>query len=246
MHEADIGIAMGRSGADVARDVADIVIANDDLHALATALARGRAADENLRRAVGFLLATNASEVALLLAEALHGPGALETPAQLFWLNLMTDVFPALGLAMARPAADVLERPPRTASEDVFGRREFGAIARDALRIAAPAALTHVLASMRHGSGPRTRGLTFLSLASRQLAHALRLRPGRPASDLLDRPTEFGVLAGYALLAAPFAIPGLRRTLRIAAPRPLEAALIVGLSLAPLALQIFAARRQQA
>lgn len=238
LRAADIGIAMGRSGADVARDVADIVIADDNLGSLVNALARGRAADDNLRRAVNFLLSTNGSEVALLLAEALHGPDALETPAQLFWLNLMTDVFPALGLAMARPAADILDRPPRAASEDIFGRREIGAVAFDALRIAMPAIITHALGTARHGHGARTRGLTFLALASHQLAHALRLRPGRPASDLLDRSIELGVLASYALLAAPFAIPPLRRVLRIAPPRPMEAAFIVGFSLLPLGLRL--------
>lgn len=243
LRAADIGIAMGKSGADVARDVADIVIADDDLTSLTAALARGRAADENLRRAVRFLLATNASEVALLLAEALHGPDALETPAQLFWLNLMTDVFPALGLAMARPAADILQRPPRHRHENPFGRRELGAIGADALRIAGPAILTHVIATARHGPGPRTRGLTFLSLASHQLVHALRLRPGHPPSELLDRPIELGVAASYALLAAPFGIGALRRLLRIAAPRPLEAIMIVGLSLAPFAISLASTRR---
>ncbi len=238
LRAADIGIAMGRSGADVARDVADIVVADDDLKSLANALARGRAADENLRRALNFLLSTNGSEVALLLAEAVHGPEALETPAQLFWLNLMTDVFPAFGLAMARPAADVLERPPRLASEDIFGSREVRTLALGALRIAAPAILTHALGAARNGLGPRTRGLTFLSLASHQLAHALRLRQGRPASDLLDRSIELGVIAGYGLLAAPFVFPPLRRILRIATPRPLEALMIVAFSLAPLALDL--------
>jgi Ca2+-transporting ATPase len=242
LRAADIGIAMGKSGADVARDVADIVIADDDLASLASALARGRAADENLRRAVRFLLATNASEVALLLAEGLHGPDALETPAQLFWLNLMTDVFPALGISMARPASDVLQRPPRDANHDAFGRREIGSIGADAIRIAAPAILMHVLGTARHGSGPRTRGLTFLSLASHQLAHALRLRPGRKASETLDRPVELGVAASYMLLAAPFAIAPLRRVLRVAPPRPLEAAAIVGFSLAPIALRLLGER----
>lgn len=242
LRAADIGIAMGKSGADVARDVADIVIADDDLTHLTGALARGRAADENLRRAVRFLLATNASEVALLLAEALHGPDALETPAQLFWLNLMTDVFPALGLAMARPAHDILEKPPRRDGDQAFGRREMLDIARDALRIAAPAILMHVLGTLRHGSGPRTRGLTFLALASHQLAQALRLAPDRSQSEVLDRPTELGVAASYIMLAAPFALAPLRRVLRVAAPRPLEAALIVGLSLAPFGLQRLRAR----
>jgi P-type Ca2+ transporter type 2C len=242
LRAADIGIAMGKSGADVARDVADIVIADDNLAHLTSVLARGRAADENLRRAVRFLLATNASEVALLLAEALHGPDALETPAQLFWLNLMTDVFPALGLAMARPDHDILQKPPRQDGDQAFGRTEIVAIGRDALRIAAPAILMHTLGTMRHGSGARTRGLTFLSLASHQLAQALRLAPARSESETLDRPTELGVAASYIMLAAPFALAPLRRMLRIAAPRPLEAALIVGFSLAPFVLQRLRAR----
>lgn len=240
LRAADVGIAMGRSGADVARDVADIVIADDDLASLAAALSRGRAADDNLRRAVRFLLSTNASEVVLLLAEALQGPDALETPAQLFWLNLMTDVFPALGLAMARPAADILERAPRPVTGDIFGRKEARAIAADALRIAMPAIVTHLVATLRHGSGARARGLTFLALASHQLTQALRLRPGRPATDLLDRPIELGVAAATLLLAAPFALPPLRKVLRIASPRPLEAAVVVGLSVAPLALRFIA------
>lgn len=243
LRAADVGIAMGLSGADVARDVADIVIADDNLLSIATVLSRGRAADDNLRRAVNFLMSTNASEVALLLAEALHGPEALETPAQLFWLNLMTDVFPALGLAMARPAADILNRAPRPASEDIFGRQEVGGIALDALRIAAPAVLTHALATLRHGHGPRTRGLTFLTLAAHQLAHALRLRPGRPATDVLDRSIELGVLASYILLAAPFAVGGLRRMLRIAAPHPLEAAAIIGFSLLPFGIRLVSRAR---
>jgi P-type Ca2+ transporter type 2C len=242
LRAADIGIAMGKSGADVARDVADIVIADDNLANLVSALARGRAADENLRRALRFLLATNASEVALLLAEALHGPQALETPAQLFWLNLMTDVFPALGLAMARPAQDILLKPPRRHEDQAFGRREGAAIARDALRIAAPAILMHTIGTMRHGSGPRTRGLTFLSLASHQLAHALRLAPDRSQREILDRPTELGVAASYVMLAAPFALAPLSRVLRVAAPPPLEAALIVGFSLAPFVFQRLRAR----
>jgi Ca2+-transporting ATPase len=244
LRAADVGIAMGKSGADVARDVADIVIADDDLTTLTRALARGRTADENLRRAVRFLLATNASEVALLLAEGLHGPEALETPAQLLWLNLMTDVFPALGLAMARPAPDVLERPPRSVAQEPFGRRELGSIAADALRIATPAMITHLIGTARHGAGARTRGLTFLALASHQLAHALRLRPGRPASELLDRSIEMGVATSYLLLVAPFAMAPLRRVLRISPPRPLEAAMIVGLSLAPLAMRLLSGSRR--
>lgn len=246
LRAADVGVALGKSGADVARDVADIVIADDDLTSLVTAMARGRAADENLRRAVRFLLSTNASEVALILAEGLQGPQALETPAQLFWLNLMTDVFPALGLAIARPAADILQRRPRHLTAEPFGPGEMRAIAADALAIAAPAIATNLISAAIRGHGARTRGLTFLSLATRQLAHALRLRPPHAPKELLDRPIELGVGAGALLLAAPFLLPRLQRMLRIASPRPLEALLMVGLNLLPLALEELSRKRPMA
>ena len=235
LRAADVGIAMGKSGSDVARDVADLVIEDDDLRALIIALSRGRAADDNLRRAVHFLLATNASEVALLLAEALQGPEALETPAQLFWLNLVTDILPGLGLALAKPAEDVLERPPRSASTELFGAAELAGIGREALGIAAPAAITHLFAQRQHGSGPRTRGLTFLTLGARQLIHALRLAPKSTGRSALDQSVETGVLGATLLMAAPFALSPLRQLLRIEPPRVLEAALIIGLSLLPLA-----------
>jgi ABC-type sulfate transport system permease component len=102
--------------------------------------------------------------------------------------------------------------------------------------------ITHIVGTARYGSGPRTRGLTFLALASHQLAQALRLRPGHPATDLLDRSIELGVAAGYGLLAAPFMLKPLRHVLKIVPPRPIEAAAIIGLSLAPLALKILSDR----
>ena len=174
LRAADVGIAMGASGNDVARDAADIVIADDDIASLARALARGRGAEENLRRAVRFLLATNASEVVLMFAEALHGPDALETPAELFWLNLVTDVFPAIAVSMAPPAGDILDRPPQASHSDIFTRAEGRKAIVDALQIAAPAIIGHFLATSRHGAGAHARGVTFLTLASRQLAHAWR------------------------------------------------------------------------
>ncbi|MBL8542783.1 MAG: cation-transporting P-type ATPase [Hyphomonadaceae bacterium] len=237
LRAADVGIAMGKTGTDVARDVADIVIADDDLHGLATALARGRAADENLRRAVRYLLSTNGSEVALVLAEALQGPDAIESPAELFWLNLMTDIFPGMGLAMAAPAPDILRRPPRPARDDVFGGPELSVIAQDALRIALPAVITHFISHARFGAGPDTRGRTFLALAAHQLVHALRLSPGaRPGAAHFDRPVELGAGAGAVLLAAPFLLPRLRRMLKIARPSLPEMMLISGFAVFSLLL----------
>jgi P-type Ca2+ transporter type 2C len=238
LRAADVGVAMGKTGTAVARDVADIVIADDNLLAFSTALRRGRTADENLRRAVRFLLATNTSEVALILAEALLDPASIETPAELFWLNLVSDIFPALGLAMSRPATDILDRPPRPATMNVFGPMEIKQVARDALLVASSPMITHLLANLRHGRGPRARGKVFLSLAANQLGYALNLQPLGKGERLAEHPVLWSTAIGFALLALPFAIPTLRRALRIAPPRTWEAGATVGLSFATPALRL--------
>jgi hypothetical protein len=105
------------------------------------------------------------------------------------------------------------------------------------LQIAAPAIVGHFLATVRHGPGGHARGVTFLTLASRQLAHALALRPRRDGRNvhglLARRPIEIGVAVSFALLAAPFLIPPLRRLLRIERPLLSETVLALGLSLLP-------------
>ena len=79
LRAANIGIAMGASGADLARDVANVVIRDDQLTTLINAIAQGRSVYKNIRRALKFLIATNMSEIVVSMAEALHGPGEIET-----------------------------------------------------------------------------------------------------------------------------------------------------------------------
>ncbi|WP_158085723.1 cation-translocating P-type ATPase [Henriciella aquimarina] len=237
LRAADVGFAMGRSGTDIAREVADIVIADDDLRALAKTIQRGRAAEENLRRAVRFLAATNASEISLLLGEALASPGSMTTPAEMFWLNLVTDVFPALGFAMAPPADDLMTRPPRGTDAGIFSRRELRELLEEAVAISGPTLLGYALNLRRFGAGPRTRGLTFLSLAANQFAYALKLGQNGKEPLAKRRSVHMGVGVSYGLLALPFVFPPLRRAIQIAAPRPHEAALAISVSLASPALR---------
>lgn len=242
LRAADVGVAMGRSGTEVARDVADIVIADDDLRALAKTIQNGRAAEDNIRRAVRFLLATNASEIALLLGEVLVNPNSRMTPAELFWLNLMTDVFPALGFAMAPPAPGLIERPPRKPSQGLFSRSEVGGILADALAISAPTLASHGLALVRHGPGPRVRGRTFLSLAAGQLSYALQLGQSGKEPLAARRSIMAGAGVGYGLLGLPFLIAPLRQAMRITPPPPAETGIILGLSLLTPALRLIAPR----
>lgn len=212
-----VGVAMGFRGTDVAREVADIVIADDDLRALARAIARGRATNENIRTATRFFLSTNFAEVLVMLGETLYGRGARETPMELFWLNLGTDILPALGLALAEPADDVLAHAPRSVSTALFSRDELAAMAWDGGGIATATLAAHVLRTMQVGAAPGARSATFLTMALAQMAQGWSLRnrsPARTPAQTLSEKRLASALAGAGgLLALPFALPPLRKLL---------------------------------
>lgn len=116
---ADIGCAMGVSGTDVAKGAADMVLTDDNFATIVTAVAEGRRIYDNIRKAVQFLLASNASEVLSIFAATLLGVQLLG-PVHLLWINLITDCFPALALGMEKAEPDVMERPPRRPGESIF------------------------------------------------------------------------------------------------------------------------------
>ncbi len=248
LRAADIGIALGHAGADAARSVADAVVLDDGLSRVATLLARGRAADDNIRRATRYLVATNLSEVALLLFESLGGERKIETPLELLWLNLMTDVFPALGFAVASPETDVLSRPPRGGDHPLLTVRETAGLLGDMAGIAAPAMLAHTVAQHRYGPGDQARGMTFLALGSAQLLHPVVMRLDRapPAGDdpVADWGVEAGVVVSRGLMALPYLVRPLGRALGIAPARMSDMALALALSAAPLAFHLAARRRR--
>ncbi|MFP4571191.1 cation-translocating P-type ATPase [Rhodosalinus sp.] len=218
---ADIGIAMGASGTNLAREVANVVIRDDDLATLTDAVAQGRAVYRNIRRALEFLITTNLSEIAVGIVEAAHGPGELETPMELLWINLVSDVLPGLGLALADPDPDVLDRPPRAPGERIIPPDHFRRMALDSGTIAAASLASHFVGLARYGPGPETRGMTFLSLALGQLLYTLfcqrsDVRDLQPRRLLENRALDGAVLASAGLAVLPFFVPGLRRLLGIA------------------------------
>ncbi len=109
---ADVGIAVGASATDLAREVADVVMAGEDLRSIISAVGEGRIVQDNLRRALRFLFATNSSEMALMIGAALLGARDPLTPMQLLWINLLTDTLPGVALALEPGRPDVLDRPP--------------------------------------------------------------------------------------------------------------------------------------
>lgn len=238
---ANVGIAMGASGTDLARDVANVVIRDDELGTLIDSIAQGRAVYRNIRRALEFLIATNLSEIAVGIVEAAHGPGELESPMELLWINLVSDVLPGLGLALADPDADAMNRPPRAVNEPVIPPAHFKRMANDGMMIATSSLMSHFVGLARFGPGPETRAMTFLSLSLGQLLYALtcqrsdvrKLQTGRL---LENRMLDGALLVSSGLAVTPFFLPPLRRLLRIAPLGPAQTAVALAAAAAPAAL----------
>ncbi len=119
---ADIGIAMGISGTDVAKQTADMVLMDDNYASIVAAVEQGRIIYNNIRRFVFYLLSANLAEIATIFLATLAGLPTPLTAIQLLWLNLITDGAPALALAMEKGEPDVMERPPRPKHEPIINR----------------------------------------------------------------------------------------------------------------------------
>jgi len=227
---ADVGVAMGERGTDIARAVADVVLAHDDLGSLADAVSEGRRLYDNVRRAIEYLVATNASEVMVMLAGSLVGIEPLG-PLQLLWINMLTDVAPALALAIEPADADVMRRPPRDPQVPIFGQARGKKLARDASQMAAISLAAYGVGALGPGGSlPRARTMSFASLVVAQLLHARSCR----SSGTQPNPELHRALgASLGLQAAALGLPALRRVLGTTPLGPIDLSVAVLLGVLP-------------
>jgi Ca2+-transporting ATPase len=221
LRAADVGIVLGRSGAEAAREVADIVLQRDDLIAIATALESGRVTYTNVRKAIRFLLATNLSEILVVVSGTALGTATPLIPIQLLWINLVSDVLPALGLALEPAEEDVLAQPPRDPDEPIIRRDDLWRLAREGATIAAGSLAAYGYGIVRHGASARASTLSFTSLVGAQLLHAVTCRSDRHglfSSEPLgpNRPLSATLLGSAGLQAALMTVPLLRRLMGLA------------------------------
>nr|QKW93838.1 cation-transporting P-type ATPase [Vitiosangium cumulatum] len=233
---ADVGIAVGASATDLTRQVADAVMSSEDLRTIIAAVGEGRIVQDNLRRAMRFLFATNLSEMTLVVGAALAGLAEPLTPMQLLWLNLLTDTLPGIALALEPGDPDILDRPPAPPDAPLLSGAVTRSILRDGLLLAGVGAVGWML------GGPP---LAFGTLTAAQLGYAAVCRaprrarsPGLAQADL--RFTAF-VGGGAALQLAALTVPPLRRILGMPTPSPLSlGGFAVGLVLPSLLASSFA------
>ncbi|MGJ0508219.1 MAG: HAD-IC family P-type ATPase [Methylocystis sp.] len=217
---ADIGVAMGRGGSEAAREVAHIILEDDDLRSLIPAIEQGRATQANIRRAIRYLLATNMSEILLMLLAPAANLGNPLTPAQLLWINLVTDVAPALALGLEPPHHDVMRAPPMAPDAHIVNAANARALGVQAGVIAAGSFAAYVYGCARYGVSPRARSIAFTSLVAAQLLHALSCRSSRRLFASRALPVNRALLAvvagSFALQGAMMAFAPLRRLAGVA------------------------------
>ena len=217
---ADIGIAMGHTGTDVARTVADVVLEDDNLETLIVAVSQGRTIYNNIRKSIHFLLATNLSEIAVMFTAIAAGMGQPLNPMQLLWINLITDIFPGLALALEPPEPDVLRQPPRDPTAPIVRVADFKRLAFEATTLSAGALAAYGYGLARYGAGPQAGTLAFMGLTGAQLLHALSCRSERHSVFGKDRlpPNNYlkaAIGGSLAMQTAAALVPGLRQFLGI-------------------------------
>ena len=178
LRAADIGVAMGARGTDVARDVADVVLMDDDFGSIVQAVEQGRTIHANISKALRFLLSTNFSEILVTLGALALGAARPMSAIQFLWINLLSDVVPALALAMEPPERDVMDRPPLDPHEPILTRSRLVEIGGDAAILSAATLGVHGLAVARYGAGAHATTIAFCTLTAAQLVHALNYRSG--------------------------------------------------------------------
>lgn len=236
---ANIGVAMGEGGTDMARSVSDVVLKDDQLATMVVAISQGRTTYKNIRKSVRFLLATNLSEIEVMVAAVGLGIGQPLNPMQLLWINLVTDIFPGLALGLEPPEADVLDEPPRDPQQAILAARDFQRLAFESGVITAGTLASYGYGWLRYGPDPQAGTMAFLTLTVSQLLHALSCRSEN--TTLLDagkRPPnphlKLALLGSLGVQLLAIAVPSLRKLLGIGSLGVADALVMAGSAVAPL------------
>ena len=213
LRKADIGVAMGRRGTDLAKEASDLVLADDRFPTVAVAVEQGRVIFDNIRKFVFYLFSCNLAEIVVVLGAGLVGQPSPLLPLQILWLNLLTDTFPALALAVEPGEADVLRQPPSDPRAAILSRAMVA-------RILGYGALIAACTLAADAWGGST--LAFLTLALAQIFHLGNARSAEPLTTwhraVSNRYALGAVALAVALQAAAMHYPPLTRVLGVTPP----------------------------
>lgn len=235
---AEVGIAMGETGTDIAREVADVVLKEDNMGDLVIAIKDGRTTYSNIKKSVHFFLSSNISEIVVMFVGLAGGLGSPLNTMQLLWINLISDIFPGLALTQEAPEPDILDRSPRPTEEPIFTPAEYWRIGQEGATLSAATLGAYGYGILRYGMGPRAGTLAFNTLTFSQLLHTLSCRSGHqtifsgnlPPNRMLTLAVGGSIVVQFLAML----VPGLRTILGMTSISLADAAVIAGTSLLPL------------
>ena len=240
LRKADIGVARGGRGTDLAKEAADLILADDRFPTIAAAIEQGRIIFDNIRKFVFYLFSCNLAEILVVLGAGLAGLPSPLLPLQILWLNLLTDTFPALALAVEPGEPDTMRQPPRDPRAALLsGSMIRGTLVYGALIAACALAAFAWGSSGADGGAYRASTLGFLTLAFAQVLHLGNARSGGPVLSwrrASANPWALGavLLAGALQLLAVY-YPPLARVLEIEPPGGRDWLVVLTLALVPAA-----------
>jgi Ca2+-transporting ATPase len=170
---------MGRHGTDVAREAADIVLVDDDFSTIVGAVREGRIIYGNLQKVIQFLFSCNLSEIVVVFGAIVAGLPSPLAPLQILWVNLVTDILPAMALIRDPAEPDVMRRPPRDPREPLVTRRLGIRMLTEAAGLAAGVLSAYGWVLLQEGPGPRAHTVAFVALVLIHPLQALHCRSVR-------------------------------------------------------------------
>jgi P-type Ca2+ transporter type 2C len=206
LKQADIGIAMGQRGTEVAKESADIILTDDNFSTIVRAIEGGRTIYANIIKFVHLMFSHNLGEVLVIFIAIIAGLPLPLLPLQILWINLVTDIFPAFALAVEPTTKEAMSRRPRSPKETLLSRRFMFLIGWQGTMLAAVALAAYIWALNSYGEGPHARTVSMLALVAVQLGHLFNCRSRtRSAFDsFFSNPFIFGsvaIVAGLQLIA---------------------------------------------
>ena len=216
---ADIGVGMGITGTDVTKNVADMVLSDDNFATIVDAVGEGRRIYDNIRKTIQFLLASNMSEVVGVFVATLMG-FTLLNPVHLLFINLITDCVPALALGLERGEPDIMDRPPRKASDGIFAGGLGVGIAYQGVLIAVITLASYIIGhcmevghfAWPHGISDDGMTMAFLTMNMCEILHSFNMRSQRRSIFTLPGHNKLlwvAMLAALALTTIVLEVPAI-------------------------------------
>ncbi len=203
---ADIGVGMGITGTDVTKNVADMVLTDDNFATIVGAVEEGRRIYDNIRKAIQFLLGSNMSEVLTIFVATLILPSneSIFEPVHLLWINLVTDCFPALALGMEKAEPNIMRRKPRNAKSGIFAEGMGFDIGYQGALVTVLVLISYFIGVNIAKEDPSMHGTTmaFLTMSLAEIFHSFNMRSQRQSIFKLGSQNKFLLLAGVGSFLA--------------------------------------------